>query len=53
MQQRDTLLGISTPGLKGFPIDVTFTRVIAGEELRLIERQMKEAEDVVPMTGAI
>jgi hypothetical protein len=42
VDRRDSLLRCkSTAELRGFPIDLTFTRVIAGEELKCIENQIR------------
>lgn len=44
----------TTPGLTGFPVDVTFTRVLAAKELRHIELQLgggAQGSALAPMEG--
>ncbi len=45
----------TAPGLIGFPVDVTFTRVLAAKELRHIEQQLGQGAQGAarsPMEGA-
>jgi hypothetical protein len=58
IERRDELLSMSMPLLRGVPIDRSFTRAIAGQEIKSIEKQLKgepgrqQTATVSPITAA-
>ena len=58
IERREELLSMSNPLLRGVPIDRSFTRAIAGQEIKSIEKQLRgdlgrqQTETLSPITAA-